>query len=317
MYISGDPGDQMHQYQLSKNTDTNVQRETRAHATDSVTKVSTESIIEQARDLPVPELASPDLFPRSLEQVKIVGGSLGGTWGVHKLQNEDGMAWVQKNYRGPGDHPEAEYSANKVYKICGAAVPEVMKYHRISGLSVKATEVVQEVIVLIQFVQGTPIGEYLDSVTPDQREQLYQEIRKHFVVDCLLGNYDIIGDSSCNILVTADGKPYRIDNGASYDYRATGSRKTADGEDGVKKWGPTVPEIEEMRSDSPVVYFQEIQNAREVYRGISDEEVIRQIDEVYVLKEEIVAASLPRHREIIAARIEYLKTWREAQRREA
>lgn len=67
-----------------------------------------------------------------------------------------------------------------------------------------------------------------------------------------------------------------------------------------------------MRSESPATFFPEIQNARDVYRGLSDKEVIRQIDEVYAHKESILAAVPPRHREMMAAHLENLQLQKEA-----
>lgn len=61
---------------------------------------------------------------------------------------------------------------------------------------------------------------------PDEKDRMLQKLRSDFDVDVLLGNWDVLGQSMDNILVSADGAPWHIDNGGALGYRAQGMKKS-------------------------------------------------------------------------------------------
>lgn len=272
-----------------------------------------------------PLLPTPSFFPSSLDDVRLVrnlGGGNGNTVVLQDLKNN--IAYIQKS---PPDHGQlrAEYFADKIYALGGAPVPTAVMYHPISREPMPS-ETTQEPIVnscvLTEFIEGKPLRSYLNK--PEELENIKKELQKNFVLDCLLANYDSIGQFHDNVMVTKEGMPYRIDNGASFEYRAQGSKKAAQGTSADrtpwKTWGPEVREIEYMRNSDRYDTPQEIENAIGIYQGITDDEIARQIEEIVTHENEILAL-LPgtltqetpieqnNYKGMMAARIENLKTF--------
>lgn len=54
------------------------------------------------------------------------------------------------------------------------------------------------------------------------------DLRRHFAVDALVANWDVVGLDLDNILVDSAGNAWRIDNGGGLRYRAQGAHKTAE-----------------------------------------------------------------------------------------
>ena len=76
-------------------------------------------------------------------------------------------------------------------------------------------------------------SEFIDDlvhINNDEQGKI-KEILDGFIIDAWLGNYDVIGMASDNIMKNKDYKAIRIDIGASLEYRAQGTAK----EDGFNK----------------------------------------------------------------------------------
>lgn len=155
--------------------------------------------------------------PEDLEHVSHLGGSTG----ADLMKDKTGNQWVQKKGASEG-HAKNEHEANELYKKMGVPVPAS---HYKDGK------------LITEHIKGTPLNE----LTGDAREHAYDKLRKHFVADALLGNWDVIGLAYDNVIVDHKGVPHRVDNGGSLAYRAKGASKGG-------SWNTELSELDSMRT---------------------------------------------------------------------
>jgi hypothetical protein len=165
----------------------------------------------------MPKVAAPKVdaagFPLDLKQLENVRG-LGGSTGAMLVKDpETGTLFVMKRGNSAGHLLEETY-ADAAYKALGVNVPEFKVIYD-NGAPVK----------LAKFIEGESLANlrYTDAKA---YQKAIKELRKDFAADSVLGNWDVIGAGADNVLVTKDGKVYRIDNGGSLRYRAQGALKT-------------------------------------------------------------------------------------------
>ncbi len=157
-------------------------------------------------------------------------GNLGGTTGAKLAQDKAGNRYVVK--RGAeADHVRVEMQADDLYRSMGLNVPEGALFET-SGGPVKVTK----------FVEG---GKPLSSFTGKEREKHFATLREDFVVDALMANWDVAGTGLDNVLVTPDGRVWRIDNGGSLKYRAQGDTTN-------KNWNRYPDELWSMRDQANI-----------------------------------------------------------------
>lgn len=198
-----------------------------------------------------------------------------------------GKKWVVKDSSlggGGTDHFKSEALADAIYRAAGVNVPASAVVVR-NGKAIKVAEFLEGGQTYAQWQKGKPVEELLD---------MRAEIRKNFVADALLANWDVAGLSNDNILVTADGVPVRIDNGGALFFRAQG---------GAKGLPPEVAEMQSLR-DSKLN-----PNTADIFRGISQDEINDQIVGLLGRKDAILKAaeSDPKVRDALAARLEWLE----------
>lgn len=223
------------------------------------------------------------IFPPRLGDptVQILPDVLPGSTGAQKLRYRD-VLFIKKNPSPQGGvhHLLAEYHTNKVYRAMGVLVPEVLWYPR-------------ERTMLSHFIVGTDLQRYLaNPAIPDwKKEKIKALLRRHFVLDCLLANWDVIGLNADNVLVDEQGLPWRIDNGSGFDYRAQGIKKTA------QLWSANVQELSSMRD--PAIN----PTSAEIYSPISVEEIQEQIEEILENRHVILDATPENYRKVMEERI--------------
>ena len=142
------------------------------------------------------------------------GSNPGGTF-----VDEAGVRWYVK-FPKSADHAKNEVLAAKLYDACGVLVPD-LKVIRKGG----------KVGVASQIIDGLKSDSFGVASAPGARDG--------FAVDAWLANWDVVGMGYDNLLVGDDGFACRVDTGGALLYRAQG---------GDKPFGPTVGEIETMRS---------------------------------------------------------------------
>lgn len=208
------------------------------------------------------------ISPGILEKKAKLGGS--SEVSLVEFASVPGKTFVLKTER---DRPTGksqlsdEACADKLYRIMGYEAPDstIVEY---DGKTHK----------LSTYIQGRELG----SLTGKDKDRAKELVQKGFVMDCLLGNWDVIGASKDNILVVGSGESmvvYRIDNGSALRHRAKGALKP----DSAFLSTISIPEIDTMRDASlnPT--------AAEIFAGISDEEITRQAQFILKNKDKILS----------------------------
>lgn len=140
------------------------------------------------------------------DHVTLSGGTAaGGSTGAQIKTAEDGTKFLLKTYAGNEDRVATELLANSVYREMGAKVADAGTYTTQDG--------------------KTALAYPLLDGKPHAIEEPSAEIGKHFMTDALVANYDFIGLTDDNILWDKDGKPFRVDQGGTFQFRAQGKPK--------------------------------------------------------------------------------------------
>jgi hypothetical protein len=58
--------------------------------------------------------------------------------------------------------------------------------------------------LLVEYIEGQVLRDYRES-NPKKIKEVNKELQKHYVLDCLFGNWDVIGIEADNIVI---GKTY-------------------------------------------------------------------------------------------------------------
>lgn len=193
---------------------------------------------------------------------------LGGSTGADLMKDGSGNHWVQKKGASEG-HAKNEHEANQLYKAMGVPIPAS---HFKDGK------------LITEHIEGTP----LNQLSGEERELANQKLRKHFVADALLGNWDVIGMAHDNIIVAHNGVPHRVDNGGALHYRAKGALK-GDG------WNTSLTELDTMRT---------MGQAGKVFGSVTEEDIKEQGSKILKLAE---AGAFDNADAIFKGRLETLK----------
>ncbi len=215
--------------------------------------------------------------PTRMETVR----SLGGSTGAKLVKDVEGNLFVLKKGANAG-HLKEEAYADDAYRSLGLDVPKSTITQTASGP-----------VKLAEFHQGKTLAELRQS-NPAAAAKAEAEIRKGFVADALLGNWDVIGLNADNILVTAQGTVLRIDNGGSLRYRAQGAKKQA------SQFAPEIAELKTLRD------AQINPSAARVFGSITDEEIRSQARAILARKAELLASLPAELRGTIGSRLDDL-----------
>lgn len=227
----------------------------------------------------------------------VVVKQLGGSTGAELVEDKKtGKRYVRKRGKSQ-EHIRAEYAADLLYEGMGARVPKARLYETASGP-----------FKLAEYLEGDTLGSirYTDKARYDAA---IKQLQENFAIDALLGNWDVIGMSADNVLVTKDGKAYRIDNGGSLKYRAQGGIKPA------KAWGsePDLGELTSMRTSiNPM--------AAGVFGSMSDDDVAAQVSRLgktavaTVVNLRAAGKLDPETAKVLLARVKLAEAWAQSVR---
>lgn len=173
------------------------------------------------------DLFDNDKFPDSISDTSFVK-TLGGSTGAVLVKDKDNVEYVLK--KGASEaHIKEEFLVNSIYKLMGVKVPEMKLYTDTSNGN--------KACILSKFI--TPTVD-LNSVLDDD---FLDTLTDHYVLDCLLANWDIYKND--NILINTDNDEIiRVDNGG-------GLRFSAQGRDKGDDFTMDVDEIETMLANNP------------------------------------------------------------------
>lgn len=154
-----------------------------------------------------------EMFPKDLSTLKVIKAA-GGSTGAQIVEDVNGNQYVMKkgtNGRNTSnEHVKLEYLSNQLYDVLGVTVPNYELYDD------KGTAV-----LLSRFIPNARRANSYDAKDG-------KEMSKHFLIDCLLNNWDVYQNDNC--LVAPGGKLYRVDNGGALDLSAHARKKQWDGD---------------------------------------------------------------------------------------
>lgn len=199
------------------------------------------------------------------------GSSLGGSSDAKLFTGPDGSKWVVKTARlkdgvRVNGQLEQEKLADDLYNLVGIKASDSYLFKE-GGVTYKVASFL-------------PDTKNLNALSFFKTNEAHLKLQKGFVMDALLGNWDVIGASQDNIMVNEAGEVFRIDNGGALEYRAKGRLKEK------SDFGPEIKEIVSFRDSSknPV--------AAKVYEGITDLEIRKQAKEILSKKDAIIRKAL-------------------------
>lgn len=190
--------------------------------------------------------------------------TLGGSSEV-KLVNAAGNQYAVKKERGRSEGRSQlvhEVLADRLYNLVGARAP-FSTLVEVGGKMFKASEYLTS-------------ARALGTVSPAIKKAAIDELKEHFVMDALLGNWDVVGASEDNILIK-DGHIVRIDNGSSFKHRARGAEKPA------SDWATStkVGEIDSMRDSGTA--------GTNVFQSVTDADIREQVEILKHFRNDILA----------------------------
>jgi hypothetical protein len=185
--------------------------------------------------------------------------------------------YVARRTSEPVDPPGGETEPGGVKKVSAADALELLNKSRDRD-------------ILLDVVNGEwPAGDRTDHEPPEGPPQLAyplvdgkterwkgasQELGEGFMADALLGNWDVVGLQQDNVLWTADGRPVRVDQGGTFEFRAMGKEKP---------FGPVPTEVWTMRSPKGQAFGRMAlseEMMRDQARDISERLTPQRIDEL-------------------------------------
>lgn len=194
---------------------------------------------------------SPDvsLKDEDFEVVKKLGGSTGATL----VKDKKGVLWVRKGGANKG-HRMEELLAINLYKHLGTNV----------STSTKLTKD----YMYNKYIEGQSLADWKQGKSKEEIRKMHDSISKDFVIDALLGNWDVVGLAEDNIVIDKSGVPIRIDVGGSLRYRAQGEKKK-----GID-WGASVGEIDTLRE------MKSNPQSAKVFADVSIGDIMQQVDDL-------------------------------------
>lgn len=164
--------------------------------------------------------------PMKLSSMKHAGKKPGGTADGAIYTDASGQKWLVKGYKNDA-MAQNEVLAARLYNAVGVEAPEM----RLVELGDKHGGGIG--------VASKWVDERFQKLDPANPVHL-AAMQKGMATDAWLANWDTVGMSYDNAVVTASGKAVRIDPGGSLLYRAMGTPKGA-------AFGDTVPELSTLR----------------------------------------------------------------------
>lgn len=191
---------------------------------------------------------------------------------------------IKRNPQGVAGLIENEAVMQKAYAVFGVRAPRGTLVDTDAGPA-----------LVNPFVAGALLRD-LDATGYTKAAAILQA---HFVVDALLGAWDVIGAVGENIIVDEQGGPWRIDNGCGLDRRARGGIKTAE------QFGDSVTELATMR----VAPADTNQRCAEVFGSLRDADIAKQIPQVLERRAALLAVLPRRLHKVMGQRLDSLQAW--------
>ena len=194
---------------------------------------------------------------------KKTGGPKGSNQGGF-YTGTDGVKRYVKFYRNP-EQGVCEHVSNKIYRDLGIEAPDSELFMTEDGKQAYASKIIENT--------GT-VQDQKYNLKSDQKKKVAESLLKGFAADVLIANWDVVGLGLDNIMTTPKGDVARIDNGATFFYRAMGSKKPEAALQGVSEWerflDGTNPDYQEVASWAGVSRAEDIPGIKDQVMKIQD-----------------------------------------------
>jgi 8-oxo-dGTP pyrophosphatase MutT (NUDIX family) len=236
---------------------------------------ATDAPIQAKPPGPVEDLFAKDKALGSSEFERVGGPTGTNPGGFYQRVGESGETedWYLKQYDNPM-RARNEVLAAKLYSLANINVPEVhpVMFGNKVGVASK----------IIPGLRQDP-----DALTGGR---LPNGVAEGVAIDAWLSNYDVVGLVYDNLLVRDDPEgptAYRIDHGGALTHRARGSPKSW--------WGDKVHESESFFDPSKSSLDSPLQNAVQVFRNLTPEQVKDSISRLAAIRDEDIRAVVQRY----------------------
>lgn len=196
--------------------------------------------------------------PISIDGWKQVGGQKGSNPGG-VFAAPDGTQYYCKFPDDP-DHARSEVLAAKLYALAGVDVPSTRLISRDGKIGI-----------------ASPMDPELKHDAAALASGQVHGVKAGFAADAWLANYDVAGQVHDNVMLKPDGKPVRIDVGASLAYRARGKKKP---------FTPTVNETKTLLD--PNINPQ----ASAMFAGITEADITAGVAKIAAIDDEALRAAV-------------------------
>jgi hypothetical protein len=193
-----------------------------------------------------------------LNEFEEIGGNLGGSNPGAVFQSSSGDKYYAKQPLLANTQVWTEVLTSRLYELAGIPAAKTYAGYRGGwggGLWVVSEWVDHETDVLARL--------------EDPGSEWVQTALHGFAVDAWLGNYDVVGDVYTN-LVSVDGQPFRLDNGAGLYYTATGKEK--------HWWSNTPTDLVDMRFGAD--YSWAYESSVELFKHLTDDQLAASVQQV-------------------------------------
>lgn len=228
----------------------------------------------------LPKLSSDwEPLPDSLDELEEIERRA-GTFDVRVYMNETGLRYVVK--RGQSrEQFENEIAAENIYRLLNYPVPNSKLITLPNG----------EVAKISDYIAGPTLRQFVEKMkdsNPEIVQKVFDDIGDGLLVDTFLFNYDVIGAGMDNIIVAHEEifdqdvitsgspsvvyyAPYRVDNGGTFDTRATGlKREEPFFYDTFKKLEDMYPQISLRTSEMVAQIADLVLNSDEILNSVPE-----------------------------------------------
>lgn len=194
-------------------------------------------------------------------------------------------------------HAAHAVAVSRAYELMGARVPHVIDFEKQPNGPADAPGA----LLLAEHIQGDSVlGHVRESSghqTDERREKIRRELQKHFVLDCLLSNKDVLGEGYKHVVVDPDGNPWRVNLKGAGVFYENGKPK--------KNISNRVIELDSLRD--PYIYPQ----AASIYGSIPEDEIASQISDIETHKDELLQLFQEPYRSKLESRMHDLSNRKE------
>lgn len=207
------------------------------------------------------------VFPDSILHLEYQETLAGGSSGVHIMKDRSGRIFTLKCSPRAGDidHFKEELVSDLLVLLLSAPAPSFAIYdHRPVDKRLGDEQ-------CPDYKPFYRLAEFIESSTATSVEKISEGLKKRFVIDAYLANWDVVAGRGKNVILgKKDGRLYSVDHGGALRYRARGQLKEES-----TSWKPDqVSEILSFRDPT------KSKEGAQIYEGIKRDALIHQVREL-------------------------------------